>query len=131
LNSFSIFFTKPDVKDPKKLITYCSKCWHRVGSRKIHEQLHKLADDGLDLESHHNIIIGRVWETFEDFGKIRLEWTDLHDQGSHVEVQLNIDWETYSAMTAIDREIRNVLGAASADIKAEEEVRQYYATITT
>ena len=104
-------------------VTYCNLCKHRVGSRKIHKNLHDL---NIDLDSHHNVIIGKYWEVFDGLTHIVFNWTDLHEQGSVVHGELKIDWQNLTAMTAIDREIRNILRPSTADLEREEETREYY-----
>lgn len=109
-------------------VKYCTICGHRVGSKKIHDNLHKLADAGLDLDSSHNGIIGKYWEKVDSLTHITFNWTDLEDKGSVVHGMLRIKWDELTAMTAIDREIRNLLRPSETDKNAdkEAETRTYY-----
>lgn len=111
-------------------VTYCNLCEHRVGSKKIHDNLHKLEEAGLDLDGSHNSIIGKYWEQVDSLTHIVFDWTDLEEQGSQVHGHLKIKWNELTAMTAIDREIRNLLRPSESDkhIKEEKDHRQYYSS---
>lgn len=90
----------------------CTTCNNKIGSRKIHENLHLIFDAKPELiVETQNAIVFEYWKTFDQFGTVTLSPNEI------------------TSLQLIDREIRNIIQPSRIRKKAREneaKVRQEY-----